>query len=150
MPRRNPCRPYLPSCIHILRWSLERGVKQRTWTGSAFSTNKSAWGSVMVTGSQSHVWNCPLSCPKTLPTHWAVGGELTRSFPCLLGGGFISVAFNLSFVEVSWASTRALNWWARVGGWVAGALPTCTACSGVNCRGRDGLRHNKMPSYGVY
>jgi hypothetical protein len=36
-----------PSCIHILRWSLKRGVKQ-TWTGSAFSTKESAW-SVLVT-----------------------------------------------------------------------------------------------------
>ena len=45
------------SCIHILRWSLQHSVKQ-TWTASAFSTNGSAW-SVMVAGSQSHVWSGP-------------------------------------------------------------------------------------------
>ena len=46
-----------PSCIHILCWSLKRSVK-RTWTGSAFSTNESAWD-VLVTGSQSRVWSGP-------------------------------------------------------------------------------------------
>jgi hypothetical protein len=34
-------------------WSLKRRV-QRTWTGSAFSTNESTWN-VMVMGSQSRV-----------------------------------------------------------------------------------------------
>jgi hypothetical protein len=48
---------YNPSCIHLLRWSLKRSVR-RTWTGSAFSTNESAW-SVMATGSQSRVWSGP-------------------------------------------------------------------------------------------
>ena len=38
-----------PSCIHMLRWSLKRSVK-RTWTGSAFPTNESAW-SVLVSVS---------------------------------------------------------------------------------------------------
>ena len=46
-----------PSCIHILCWSLKRSVK-RTWPGSAFSTNESAWD-VLVTGSQSRVWSGP-------------------------------------------------------------------------------------------
>ena len=50
------------SCIHIFRWSLKRSVK-RTWTGSACSTNESAW-SVMVTGSQSRVWNGPKAFPR--------------------------------------------------------------------------------------
>ena len=48
-----------PSCIHILRWSLKRGLEP-TWTGSAFSTNESAW-SETVTGSQSRVWSGPYS-----------------------------------------------------------------------------------------
>ena len=52
-----PCRLYIPSCIHMLRWSLECSVK-RTWTGSAFSTNESAW-TVLVTGPQSRVWGGP-------------------------------------------------------------------------------------------
>ena len=57
MPCRSPCTLLHPSCIHILRWSLKRSVK-RTWTGSAYSANKSAW-SVRVTGSQSHVRSGP-------------------------------------------------------------------------------------------
>ena len=53
---RNPCRLYIyPSFIHILQCSLKRSVK-RTWTGSASSTNESAW-SEMVMGSQSRVWS---------------------------------------------------------------------------------------------
>ena len=41
----DPCRLSHPSCIHILRRSLERSVKPQTWTtGSAFSTNESANG----------------------------------------------------------------------------------------------------------
>ena len=32
-----------PSCIHLLHWSLKRSVLKRTRTGSAFSTNESAW-----------------------------------------------------------------------------------------------------------
>ena len=55
VPCRNACRLLHPSCIHILHWSLKRSVK-RTWTGSTFSTNESAW-SAMVTGSQSRVWS---------------------------------------------------------------------------------------------
>ena len=43
---------------YLLCWSLKRSVKKWTWTGSAFSTNESAW-SVMVTDSQSHVWRGP-------------------------------------------------------------------------------------------
>ena len=60
MPCTNPSRPYIRLAFtYSLRWSLKRSVKQRTWTGSfAFSTNESA-GSVMVTGSQSRVWNGP-------------------------------------------------------------------------------------------
>ena len=42
---------------HAPRWSLKHSVK-RTWTGSTFSTNESAW-SEMVTGSQSRVWSGP-------------------------------------------------------------------------------------------
>ena len=42
-----------PSCIHMLPWSLKRSV-ERTWTGSPFYTNESAW-SAMVMGSQSEV-----------------------------------------------------------------------------------------------
>ena len=38
-----------------------------TWTGSAFSTNESAW-SAMVTGSQSRVWSGPEASDGT---HWA-------------------------------------------------------------------------------
>ena len=55
---RSPSRLYIHLAFtYSLRWSLKRSVK-RTWTGSAFSTNESAW-SVMVTGSQSHVWSGP-------------------------------------------------------------------------------------------
>ena len=58
MPCRNPCRLYIHIAFtYILCWSLKRSVK-RTWTGSTLSTNESAW-SVMVTGSQSRVWNGP-------------------------------------------------------------------------------------------
>jgi hypothetical protein len=39
--RKSQINEYSDSCIHIPRWSLKRSVKQ-TWTGSAFSTNKSA------------------------------------------------------------------------------------------------------------
>ena len=55
MPCRNPWRllhpilhSYTPLVPHV----------KRAWTCSAFSTNKSVWN-VMVTGSQSHVWNGP-------------------------------------------------------------------------------------------
>ena len=49
MPYRNPHRFYMHLAVpYILRWSLKHSGK-RTWTGSAFSTNESAW-SVMVTG----------------------------------------------------------------------------------------------------
>ena len=51
MPCRDPCRLYIHLAIHMLCWSLKRSIK-RTWTGSVFSTNESAW-SVMVTGSWS-------------------------------------------------------------------------------------------------
>jgi hypothetical protein len=58
MPCRNPRRIYIHLAFtYILRWSLKRSVKW-TWTGSAFSTNESAW-SVMVVGSQSRVWSGP-------------------------------------------------------------------------------------------
>ena len=50
--------PWSPS-FAFLCWSLKRSVK-RTWTGSAFSTNESAW-SVVVMGWQSHVWSGPKS-----------------------------------------------------------------------------------------
>ena len=53
------CRLYVHLAFTcILRWSLKRSVKQRTWTGSPFSTNESVW-SVMVRGSQSRVWSGP-------------------------------------------------------------------------------------------
>ena len=57
MPHRNAMETLHPSCIHLLHWSLQRSVN-RTWTGSAFSSNESAW-SVMVMGSQSRVWSGP-------------------------------------------------------------------------------------------
>ena len=63
MPCRNPWRLYIHRAFtYSLCWrSLKRSVKYRTWTtGSAFSTNESAW-SVMVTGSESHVWSGPKS-----------------------------------------------------------------------------------------
>ena len=41
MPCRNPYRLYIHLAF-ILRWSLKSSVN-RTWTGSAFSTNESAW-----------------------------------------------------------------------------------------------------------
>ena len=56
MPCRNPCRLYVHLAFTCsLRWSLKCSVN-RTWTNSAFSINENAW-SVMVTGSQSHVWS---------------------------------------------------------------------------------------------
>ena len=58
MPCRNPCRLYIHLVFTYSRWSLKRSVKQ-TWTGSAFSTNESAW-SGMVTGSQFRVWSDPI------------------------------------------------------------------------------------------
>ena len=59
MPCRNPHRLYIHLAFtHSLRWSLNQRSVKRTWTGSAFSTNESAW-SVMVTGSQSCVWSGP-------------------------------------------------------------------------------------------
>jgi hypothetical protein len=54
----NSCRLYIHLSIHKLRWSLKHSVK-RTWTGSADSTNESAWSVIMVTGSQSRVWSGP-------------------------------------------------------------------------------------------
>ena len=58
MPCRDPCRLHNHLAFtSSLRWSLKRSVK-RTWTGSAFSTNESAW-SVTVTGLQSRVWSGP-------------------------------------------------------------------------------------------
>ena len=64
-----------PSCIHILRLSLKRSV-ERTWIGSTFSINESAW-SVMVVGSQSYVWsgrNTKLGDQGTLNVHnyWCI------------------------------------------------------------------------------
>ena len=59
MPHRNPCRLDIHLAFtYIPHRSLERSVKSRTRTGSAFSTNESAW-SVMVTGCQSRVWSGP-------------------------------------------------------------------------------------------
>ena len=56
--RIHPCRLSIHLAFtYILRWSLKRRVKQ-TWTGSAVSTNESAW-CVMVTGPQSRVWSGP-------------------------------------------------------------------------------------------
>ena len=50
---------YFTSILHShTPWSLKRSVKW-TWTGSAFSTNESAW-SVVIPGSQSHVWSGPM------------------------------------------------------------------------------------------
>jgi hypothetical protein len=58
MPCRNLCRLYIHIAFtYILRWCLKRSVKWN-WTGSAFSTNESAW-SVVITGSQSRVWSGP-------------------------------------------------------------------------------------------
>ena len=72
MPCRNQCRLYIhPAFTYILRWSLKRSVK-RTWTGSGFSTNESAW-SVMVTCPQSCVWSGPYSqfgCISYKKTKW--------------------------------------------------------------------------------
>ena len=52
-----PCR----LCIH-LAFTYSVGPSsvalKRTWTGSAFSTNESAWTG-MLTGSQSRVWSGP-------------------------------------------------------------------------------------------
>jgi hypothetical protein len=58
MPCRDPYRLYIRLAFtYLLRWSLKLSVKW-SWTGSAFSTNMSAW-SVLVTGSQSRVWSEP-------------------------------------------------------------------------------------------
>jgi len=58
MPCKNPCRLHIHLAFtYSLRWSLKHSVK-RTWPSPAFSTNESA-GSLMVTGSQSHVWSDP-------------------------------------------------------------------------------------------
>ena len=58
MPCRHLCRLYIHLAFtYILCWSLQCSV-ERTWMGSAFSTNESAW-SVIVTGSQSCVWSGP-------------------------------------------------------------------------------------------
>ena len=57
MPCRNPCRLY----IHLaFTYSVGPSsvVWKRTWTGSTFSTNESAW-STLVIGSQSRVWSGP-------------------------------------------------------------------------------------------
>ena len=77
--RSNPCRLLHPSCIRILRRSLKRGVKW-TWTGSAFSTNESAWRGIMVMGSQSRVWSRPKWCQsgyglKFPLSHWRTCGQ---------------------------------------------------------------------------
>ena len=69
---------FTPSCIHILRWSLKHSAK-RTWTGSAFSTNESAW-SVMVTGSQSRVWSGPGKFPRMAPQNNTITGYLLWRF----------------------------------------------------------------------
>jgi hypothetical protein len=47
-----------PSVLHTTpKGPMEYSIK-RTWTGSAFSTNESAW-SLMATGSEPHVWSGP-------------------------------------------------------------------------------------------
>ena len=46
------------SLTYSVTYSLKRSVKRRSWTGSTFSTNESAW-SVMVTGSHTRVWSGP-------------------------------------------------------------------------------------------
>ena len=56
------------SILHSqLHWSFKRSVKW-SWTGSAFSTNESAW-SVMVTGSQSCMWSGPKISHDTSLSH---------------------------------------------------------------------------------
>ena len=64
MPRRNPCRLYIHLAFtYILRWSLKSSVTLRTWTGSAVSTNESAWsgnghGSSVSCVKWPWVWVC--------------------------------------------------------------------------------------------
>jgi hypothetical protein len=57
MPCRDPCRLYNHLAFANSVSPSSASVKW-TWTGSAFSTNESAW-SVMVTGSQPRVWSGP-------------------------------------------------------------------------------------------
>ena len=88
----------LHSQFHILRWSLKRSVKQ-TWTGSAFSTNESAW-SVMVmceVASRSRKPNfllVVLGLP--VPCRGGLYGSLTwkdfSNLPCQMGALCVSYA----------------------------------------------------------
>jgi hypothetical protein len=117
MPRRNPCRLYIHRAFtYPLCWSLECSVKQWIWTGSAFSTNESAW-SVMVMGSQSHVWSGPLCL------FWWVRGHVTCIYKWTLricrfvfflneiDGRCAQIVLNLVMWGSSW-----FNHWHRLGG----------------------------------
>ena len=57
MPCRNPCRLYIHLAFTYSICPLSV-VWSQTWTGSAFSTNESAWNP-LVTGTQSRVWSDP-------------------------------------------------------------------------------------------
>ena len=103
-----------PLCIHILHWSLKGSVK-RTWTGSDFSTNESAW-SAMVTGSQSHVWSGPkLRYILYIPLKWmvvflkswastnyvwkSIGSSVTVMFCLISVGYYLELRVALAFLS---------------------------------------------------
>jgi hypothetical protein len=93
MPCRNPRRLYTHLAFtYILRWSLKISVK-RTWTGSTFSTNKSAW-SVLVTGTQSRVWSGPWKEIKLERLDWLNCSTLEC---CSVQGNWRG-----SYFEISW------------------------------------------------
>jgi hypothetical protein len=58
IPHRNPCRLYIHLAFTYSVGPSSVVCVKRTWTGTAFSTNESAW-SVMDTGSQPCVWKNP-------------------------------------------------------------------------------------------
>jgi hypothetical protein len=103
MPRRYPHRLLHPSCIHILRWSLKRSVKQ-TWTGSTFSTDESAWSVMMVMGPQSRVWSGP-KVSKVLKQTGQMHGPHTAP-----RGGIMKFYPNLKKVRQNMPSTLLFRW----------------------------------------
>jgi hypothetical protein len=114
--------------MHILRWSLERSVK-RTWTGSAFSTNESAW-SVMDVGSQSRVQSGPKinSQFSTKYIHTCTGwnkAHLPGDPPNRFRSSFIQIS--TTFQEIQKSLGLWINWhkaWVSYLGWKSQHSPS--------------------------
>ena len=97
-----------PSCIHILRWSPKRSVKERTWTGSAVSTNKRECSDVYWSWALSLVWEVALSLVQPSFIHilrWCLKRSVTKR--TWTGSAFSTNDRECSEVYWSWALSLA-------------------------------------------